>query len=265
MKILDFISELKKELPEDLAWRDDPVGLQIFIQNHNVKNVGIAYELNSDVVNKAIEEEVNLLIIFHPLIYSPLKNILNNDRVSQCVVNLIKNDIAVYVVHTSFDAYKKGTSYIFAKKLRLKKIAPLQQHEIYKGYGMGAVGLLEQKITLEQLCSRIKELCNIEQIRFTKNSAKLISKVAILCGSGMSFYGAALRQNVEAFITSDVKYHDFMASKEKAAIIDVGHFESEKYVEVGLAEIVKTIINNNKKPNIKVKILNVNTNPISYL
>ena len=64
--------------------------------------------------------------------------------------------------------------------------------------------------------------------------SKLIEKpikVAVLGGSGSFAIESAKLANADAFITSDLKYHDFFKAENEILLLDIGHFESEQYIK----------------------------------
>ena len=66
--------------------------------------------------------------------------------------------------------------------------------------------------------------------------------------------------NVDAFITSDLKYHNFYEADNKAILLDIGHYESEQFTKTLLvAYLIKKI------PNFAIVLSNTNTNPVKYL
>ena len=60
-------------------------------------------------------------------------------------------------------------------------------------------------------------------------------------------------------MTADIKYHDFFRSENKILLVDIGHFESEKFS----IEILKDLIIK-KFPKFAVRFSETNTNPINY-
>ena len=98
-------------------------------------------------------------------------------------------------------------------------------------------------------------------IRYSKLSGKPVKKVALCGGSGASSdYSSAISSGADAYITSDVKYHNFFDAEDKILLIDTGHFESEKFsTEILYDLIIK------KFPKFAVRFSETNTNPINYL
>jgi len=132
--------------------------------------------------------------------------------------------------------------------------------------GMGMVGSWEQPITELEFLKTLKEIFGTGVIRHSKLLGKPIKKVAVLGGSGSFAIEAALVKKADAFVTADLKYHDFFAAEGKLLLTDIGHFESEQYTkELIVAYLSKKISNFAPSyPKGRVILSKVNTNPISY-
>lgn len=70
----------------------------------------------------------------------------------------------------------------------------------------------------------------------------------------------AMIKGADVFITADVKYHDFMASIDGIGIIDLGHNESEKFVSIGMKNLIDKLNDNS----FEVNLIQTDTNPIRY-
>jgi hypothetical protein len=114
----------------------------------------------------------------------------------------------------------------------------------YEQLGLGCIGELEQPITETAMLHYIKDKLNVQYIRHTQISDRLISRVALCGGSGAEFISQAIREKAGIYITADVKYHDFFNTENQIVIADVGHFESEQCIkEVFYEQISKNFIN----------------------
>ncbi len=260
MKILEFINNLSKELPLSLALPDDQVGFQLFHYNNELTKICVCYEINDEILDIICKINPELLIVFHPLIYKPIKNIDLSDRVGRALIRLIKNDIALYVLHTAFDSYIHGTSYLLAKEIGLLDIEPLDVNIDNSKYGMGIIGNWVNGGDIEYFVNVLHEKNGFKFIRYTKNYVSEIKKVAILGGSGISYYKKAIIKGADVFITADVKYHDFVASIDGIGIIDLGHNESEKFVSIGMKNLIDKLNDNS----FEVNMIQTDTNPIRY-
>jgi dinuclear metal center YbgI/SA1388 family protein len=120
-----IIQAFEKLAPKSLAVEGDKIGLQIGTLNKPIRKVMIALDVLDEVVDEAIEEEVDLIIAHHPLIFRPLKKITTDSAAGEIVTKLIKHDIAVYAAHTNLDVAKGGVNDLMAEALQLQNIEVL--------------------------------------------------------------------------------------------------------------------------------------------
>ncbi len=134
MIIKDITSYLEELSPLNYAESFDNVGL--LIGNYQTKVTGVLVTLDTleNIVEEAIEKKCNLIISFHPIIFSGLKKINGNSYVERVVLKAIKNDIAIYSMHTALDNSFEGVSAKICEVLGLqnKKILIPQQNTIKK-------------------------------------------------------------------------------------------------------------------------------------
>ncbi len=107
--------------PKQLAIPEDKIGLQVGTLHKEVKKVMLTLDVLENVVDEAIENQVNLIITHHAIIYLPLKNVRTDLSQGRIIEKLIKHDIAVYVAHTNLDAAEGGVNDVLAHKLALKE------------------------------------------------------------------------------------------------------------------------------------------------
>lgn len=259
MQFQQLIQEIQNLFPLDSALKDDVVGLQVNTKKNNIDSVLIAYEITKHVIDEAIEKKASLIICYHPLIFRPLQKIDFSDRISDLVSDLIRNDIALYCLHTCFDCYEKGSNYIVAQKLGLENFELIEKNEKYAGKGFGIIANTNKKIDLNVLVKKCEEIFS-SPIRFNEfGKNKEIKRIAIIAGSGMSYYSKVESLNADAFITADVKYHDFHLADEKLNLIDPGHYEMEQFIVNGIFDVLK-----NKDFQVKLSKSNTYTNPVRY-
>ncbi|MHC2992621.1 NGG1p interacting factor 3 protein, NIF3 [Pontibacter sp. HJ8] len=125
--------------------------------------------------------------------------------------------------------------------------------------GIGMIGDLKEALTEEAFLAYLKEHMQVQAIRYTPVGNKPVKRVAICGGAGSFLIKEALRQGADAFVTGDVKYHEFFDAEGKLLIADIGHYESEVYTK----EIFYDTITKNFT-NFAVYLSEVNTNPIRY-
>jgi len=120
MKIKDVIHIIEHHIPLDYAEDFDNVGLLVGQAQTDLKGVLIAHDTLETVVEEAIAKKCNLIISFHPIIFSGLKSLTGRNYVERTVMKAIKNDIAIYAIHTALDNQYFGVSGILATHLGLE-------------------------------------------------------------------------------------------------------------------------------------------------
>jgi len=119
MKIQEILDYLEELAPLDYAEDFDNVGLLVGDNSQKVTNILVTLDTLEATVDEAIEKKCNLIISFHPIIFSGLKSITGKNYVERVVLKAIKNDIAIYAMHTALDNIKMGVSGKMAKVLGL--------------------------------------------------------------------------------------------------------------------------------------------------
>lgn len=125
--------------------------------------------------------------------------------------------------------------------------------------GMGAVGTLGQNggMDPEDFLERVAQTFGTTAIKYS-GQAESIEKVAVCGGAGVFLTSAAQKSGVQAFVTSDIKYHDFFVDGDEFLLIDIGHYESEWPIVPKMANELK---NNFKK--LDVRATRKTTNPVN--
>jgi len=121
--------------PKHKAYDWDNVGLQIGSYNQQAKKIMITLDVLESVVDEAVENNVDLIIAHHPLLFKPLKRININTPEGRIISKLIRHDITVYAAHTNLDVVKYGVNDMLANKLELTETEPLVklgQEKLYK-------------------------------------------------------------------------------------------------------------------------------------
>lgn len=126
--------------------------------------------------------------------------------------------------------------------------------------GLGMVGELSQALSEIDFLQMLKDKMQTDCIRYSAFTGKPIKKVAVLGGSGAFAIGNAIKAQADAFVTADVKYHEFFQAENKILIADIGHYESEQFTKNLLFEKLTK-----KFPNFAPVLIAQNTNPIKYL
>ncbi|MBC7937859.1 MAG: Nif3-like dinuclear metal center hexameric protein [Rhizobacter sp.] len=119
MQIHEIIAALESKAPPDLQEDYDNAGLITGNPLWNCTGVIISLDATEAVVKDAIENNCNLIVAHHPIIFKGLKKITGKNYVEQTIISAIKNDIAIYAIHTNLDNVMDGVNGKIADMLGL--------------------------------------------------------------------------------------------------------------------------------------------------
>lgn len=363
MKVGVVCDFLEKWAPKSNAEDYDNVGLLVGDKESVCSGILVALDTTEQVLDECLEKKCNLIVSFHPIIFSGLKKVTKKNYVERVVFKAIKNDIAIYAIHTSLDNFRYGVSHGMAQKLglrgtkilipkkgslmklktyvpsnhlesvlealylagggqignydqcsfttkgygsfrgndqskptigkpgertilpetqlslvfhpynkenllnALKKSHPYEEvaYEIYrldnpsKEIGLGLIGEFTKPLLEDKFLSLVKDAFKIHTIRHSKLLEKSISKVAVLGGSGSFAIEQAKALGADAYVTADLKYHNFFQADRSLLLVDVGHYESEQFT----CKLIQDYLRN-KLTKFAVLLSGTNTNPIHY-
>ena len=238
--VKDIISFLEDKFPPQLAYDWDNIGFQIGDINREVNMIMVTLEATTPVIEEAIQKGIDLIITHHPFIFSPLKSVDFATPQGKNIQKIIKNDIAVYAMHTNYDVATGGMNDILAEKIGLQDIKPFSM--IDDVHGLGRIGSLKQAMSMDELAVMLKsgELSNeIDIIRTVETvEDSWVKKVAVIGGSGGKHIHEAKEVGADVLITGDVTYHTALDAKDIGlGLLDIGH-----YAEVVMEkEVVKLL------------------------
>ncbi|MEQ8217504.1 MAG: Nif3-like dinuclear metal center hexameric protein [Arenibacter sp.] len=125
MIIKHIIDTLEELAPLNYAEDFDNVGLLVGNANNKVSGILVTLDTLENVVDEAIAKKCNLIISFHPIIFGGLKKITGSNYVQRVVIKAIKNDIAIYSMHTALDNSNKGVNAKICEVLGLQNTSIL--------------------------------------------------------------------------------------------------------------------------------------------
>ena len=363
MKVKDVMLLLEEIAP--LAYSEDFDNTGLLVGNSTTEVTGILVTLDTleAVVDEALKNNCNLIVSFHPIIFSGLKKIAGRSYVERVVQKAIKHDIAIFAIHTALDNAWNGVNAMMCEKLKLKQrsilipqpgtikklvtYVPTAEAEtvreaVFKSgagtignysncsfnslgkgsfrpnvdanpavgkkgtthfeeearievifekhkesrvldslfashsyeeiayevttldntnqhIGMGMIGEFDSTISETDFLKLLKETFGTKCIRHSGLLNKAIKKVAVLGGSGSFAIDAAKQAGADAFVTADMKYHDFFRSEGHLLLADIGHYESEQFTKELLVSFL-----NKKISTFAIILSQINTNPIIY-
>ncbi len=256
--IADYLHDLA---PNAYQESYDNSGLLVGSYNDIVKGILVSLDVTEGVISEAIELGCNLIVSHHPIIFSGLKRLTDQNYIQRCVKMAIKHDVNLFAIHTNLDnVYDHGVNTNIAKILGLHDIQILRpKPEIADNVGSGIIGKINS-IEESAFLDYLKSSMSIGCIKHTALLGKPIEKVAVCGGSGRFLLQDAIALGADIFISSDFKYHEYFDADGQIIIADIGHYESEQYTTQMLQELLRA-----KFSTFAAHCTKVNTNPVNYL
>jgi dinuclear metal center YbgI/SA1388 family protein len=277
LRIHEIVSAFEAVAPLALQESYDNSGLIVGEMGAQVSKALLCLDSTEAVVDEAIANGCDLIIAHHPIVFGGLKRFTGGDYVQRALIKAIRNNIAIYACHTNLDnVLRGGVNERIAQQLgfeaeRVLKpigadlgsffgIGRLDDSEVFRTAGAGVLCNLQKPMNVLDFLQHLKAKMGVEVVKYTKCDVEMVSKVAICGGAGSFLIGDALRAGADAFITSDVKYHEFFDAEGKMLLCDIGHYESEKYTIDLFSNILSA-----KFPKFATIFAGTITNPIDYL
>ena len=129
----------------------------------------------------------------------------------------------------------------------------------YPLLGAGMIGTLDKALSKKAFLAGIKETLDCPSLRYSGPPAGKIKTVACCGGSGSSLIPRAIAAGADAFVTGDIKYHQFMDYESDILLVDAGHYETEQYAKEIFCEFLTK-----KFPTFAIRFSTIHTNPIKY-
>jgi dinuclear metal center YbgI/SA1388 family protein len=129
MKIAEIVSLLESIAHPSLQESYDNAGLITGNAGWECSGIICSLDATEEVVREAMEKKCNLVVTHHPIIFSGLKKLNGKNYVEKTVIAAIKNDIAIYAIHTNLDNVIEGVNGKMAAKLGLEKVTILSRKE----------------------------------------------------------------------------------------------------------------------------------------
>lgn len=259
--VANIVAAIENRAPLALQEKWDNSGLQTGHYSDAVTGVLVALDPTPERIDEAVALGANMVVSHHPLIFRPLRNLTDSNRTQRAVEKAIRQDVAIYSAHTSLDNTEGGVSHLLARRLGAKVVGPLVPAAPGATCGTGVICELP-RMTPAELVEIVQRELQVPVIRTSDMNAgpEYVRRIAVCGGSGGSFIEDAVRADVQAYITGDIKYHDFIDYAEKVFLLDCGHFETEMLCRDLLAETIR-----NACPGLPVFVSQQERNPVKYV
>ncbi len=161
MELKDIVQRLENYAPLSLAESWDNVGLLVepSTTSHLVDSILLTNDLTEAVMDEAIEKKTNMILSYHPPIFTPLKTLTRSTWKERVVLKAIENRIAIYSPHTAFDVVKGGVNDWLASGLGKGTVRPLKNTLVDGNSGTHKVSIVVPKDQnkVDELVTKLKQ------------------------------------------------------------------------------------------------------------
>ncbi|MDL2310710.1 Nif3-like dinuclear metal center hexameric protein, partial [Peptostreptococcaceae bacterium OttesenSCG-928-C18] len=236
-------------VPLEIQEEWDNSGFQLGNREEEIKGILISLDFSLEVVNYAIEKNMNVIFTHHPVFFKTIRNLENGNKFNDAIIKAIKSNISVYSSHTNLDIIEGGVNDTLAKIIELNNIEPITSHPYNENIGLGRHGFVLPR-KAENFLDFLKKRIDEKNIIVYGDLEKDIVKVGIVGGTGAETIENAINLELDLLITSDIKYHQAeYAVENNLILVDIGHYISEKFVINTLHDIFQ----NKEFKNIKIE------------
>lgn len=243
MKLQEIYDVLNEISPFELQEKWDNAGLLVGSFEDEIENIYISIDLDEELVNSI--KEKSLIITHHPLIFSGLKRINYDTYSTKLLKELIKKDICLISMHTNID------------KTHLNKYVTEDILGFKVDNSKEFISYCDVNMNFDELVKWVSIKLDLKIAKVVKCN-DFIKKIAIVTGAGMSLIDEV---KADCFLTGDIKYHDAMEAKARGlSLIDIGHYESERYFSTLLEGLLSEYLKKNKLK----AIITASKNPFEF-
>ena len=243
MKVKEIVKIIEEKYPLYLKEKWDNIGLIVGDSEMEVSKIIVTLDVTSKTIDEAIEKGANMIVSHHPFIFDSIKNVTSKNSIGRKIMKAVKNDIAIYSMHTNLDVADDGLNDYLSRKLELNNTYKLDPDKFREDPYIRC-GELNSEMTLKDLTQYVKEKLNLPYvILISNNDEKVVKTIAICSGSGKSFADDAQKIKADCYITGDYNYHGGVDAIENGLdVIDASHFGTENIVTGLLKEFLKSKI-----------------------
>lgn len=218
----------------------DPVGLQLGDPSAKVTTVAVCHEVTEDVVTRLEREPVDLLVSYHPLLFTPTTEVLAGRSPGARSYRLIRSGVHLLVTHTDFDSAPGGTADALAAFFDLSDVEEFGDDPETDLPAIGRVGRFQG--TLGTVDAMVADEFGSTGVRISGDRDMVVDRLAVVPGSGSALIESAVEKGARALVTGDVSHHRTVAAADLGlAIVDPGHTATERPGMRALAGLIEEV------------------------
>ncbi|MDX1469029.1 MAG: Nif3-like dinuclear metal center hexameric protein [Acidimicrobiia bacterium] len=235
----DFVDRMAEHTHREQAAPWDPVGLMLGDAEQPIDSIGVCHEVTDAVLDRLDKRPVDLLVTYHPLLFTPTHRIVAERSAGSRAFRLLKMNTALLVSHTDFDTAPGGAADALADFFDLRDVESFGGDPEAGEPSIGRVGEFDAKLAV--LDARVSDAFGYTGLRVSGDPETHIDRLAVIPGSGSSLIDEAA-EVADALVTGDVPHHRAVRAADLGlAIVDPGHVATERPGMKALVTLVRRL------------------------
>ncbi len=255
MLVAHLVAAVERLAPTALAEDWDNVGLLVGRHNQPLRGVMVALDLRDEVLGEAREHGCDAVLTHHPPIFPSLAAVTDHGAAAELVLRAAEDRVAIIAAHTNLDAARGGLNDVMCEVLGIGPATPLLPDGDDPGAGLGRVGAV-RPCNLSALVARVVAGFGGE-VTYAGDPWTRLERVACCTGSGASMIEDARAAGADAFVTSDLKYHD----ADRAQGLPLVHLPHARAERVALKRWTKQLERALAPEGVEVRFAEADTDP----
>ena len=219
MTVRDLLLQIDSIAPFNTQAEGDNSGFLVGSGSQKITAVLFALDLTEPVIDEAVRLGAQLIVTHHPIMFSPIHTVTDDDYESRLIRRLTRENISLISAHTNLDQAPGGINDVLAVCCGLSEVT---------GEGFFRCGFLPAPVTAREYTDQLKTLLHTE-VRLMGPEDAVIQKVGLCSGGGSTEWQDALINGCDAFVSGEIRHHHALAMADSGIIaLECGHFSTEE-------------------------------------
>ncbi len=218
MTVQDLYRLIDSIAPFETQAEFDNSGFLVGDPSQEVTGILLALDVTQPVIDEAVECGVQLIITHHPLLFSPLRRLTEEDYEGRLIRRLTRENISLIAAHTNLDQAPGGINDTLAELCGLMDV---------RGEGFFRYGDLPEAMTACACEAYLRDRLG-DSVRLMGPEDASVRRIGLCSGGGSDEWTQAADCGCDAFLSGEIKHHHALAMADRGlAGFECGHFATE--------------------------------------
>jgi dinuclear metal center YbgI/SA1388 family protein len=234
MTVQDILALINAVAPFETMEEWDNCGLLVGSSRREVSGILFALDVTEPVIDEAVRLGASLIITHHPLMFSPVRRITDEDYEGRLISRMLENRLSMIAAHTNLDRASGGINDVLAAVCGLSDVS---------GSDFFRAGTLPSPVCARDYADRLAGILSTV-VRVYGPADRMLNRVGLSSGSGGDSWTEASAAGCDAFVTGEIHHHVALAAADAGLVVfECGHFATEEPGLRALAQALQNSLN----------------------